>query len=249
MLLDVDVALRLDIGGELRIQELAFETDQPIDNLRIRFSGGRTAFLQIKRSISLSALPESDFVKTIDQFLRQYLAKPYNDDVYILATSSDASNKIVRELRKILGSIRLNDVGFNDNPLSKTEQKTLATYREVVNSLFNAVNNREMTDIEFLDFSSHIYINILDVEHDMPLEKAAIVLLSKESTVNPRLLWALLIQSSLHYASERLSVTPKSLSQNIAKYLRHENGGESPIAPDEVAISIMLGGEIAAGRT
>ena len=116
-----DISEFIDLPDSLKVCEVAFETNKPIDDLQVKFHDGNTAYLQIKRSLTLSDQSQSDFYKTVEQFVSEYSAKPNSHNKYIIATSSDTSSKIKKDLRKILESMRLNDRSFSQNPFNNSE--------------------------------------------------------------------------------------------------------------------------------
>lgn len=84
----------------------------------------------------------------------------------------------------------------------------------------------------------------------MPLEKAAILLLSKEAAINPKLLWALLIKNCLYYASERLSINKEGLRETLGKYLNDSfsiqlDNGSLDEEIKKIAIDVL---DIASGK-
>lgn len=211
----------VDLPDSLKVREVAFETNTPIDDLQINFHNGNKAYLQIKRSLALSDQNQSDFYKTIEQFVSEYSEKPNSQDIYIITTSSDTSPKIKKDLRKIFESMRLNDQGFSQNPLNKSEINTVETYTNVVKSLFHA-HEITYSNEELVKFSKKIYILIFDIGTAMPDEKVALTLLRNSSIVNPRLIWATLIQKCLYYATQRLSVDKNGIQNELRDYLLSE---------------------------
>jgi hypothetical protein len=223
LLLESDVSSQLELEDINIIIEIAFEISEYIDDLKLSFRDDFEAFLQIKRNVSLSTSTSSDFVKTIKQFVSQYLQNPCEKHFYILVTSSTSSSKVTRELRKILESIRLNDENFSNNPLNRSEKKTFQKYQQVVKQQYSEVSGSEMKDVDFVNFSKKVYVSLLDVETGSALEKVAILLLNRETIVNPELIWGLLIKNSLHYASKRLSLNHQGLKSSLKRYLKNNN--------------------------
>lgn len=216
-----DLAEYVDLPSSLKVNEVAFETNTPIDDLQVNFHNSNKAYLQIKRSLALSDQNQSDFYKTIEQFVSEYSEKPNSQDIYIITTSSDTSSKIKKDLRKIFESMRLNNQGFSQNPLNNSEMNTVETYTNVVKSLFHT-HKIKYSDEELVKFSKKIYILIFDIGTAMPHETAALTLLRKNSIVNPRLIWATLIEKCLHYATQRLSVDKNGIQNELRDYLLSE---------------------------
>lgn len=206
-----------EIGELGDIDELRFETQNPIDDLVVKFQE-KNIYCQIKRSVNLSTSKASDFYRTLSQFVDQYL-EGSQSDYFLLATSSKSSSKIVRELRKIISSMRLNDTGFAENPLNKSERSILETYKHVVGKIYKIKSGKDLTDDEFLEFSKRVIIEVFDIEDGSALDKSAVTLLATISDVNPRLIWGSLITNSLSLASKRMSINTDGIFGVIGRYL------------------------------
>lgn len=239
-----DITEFIDLPDGLKVREVAFETNTPIDDLQVNFHNGNKAYLQIKRSLTLSDQNQSDFYKTIEQFVSEYSEKPNSQDIYIITTSSDTSSKIKKDLRKILESMRLNNQGFSQNPLNNSEINALETYTNVVKSLFHA-HGITYSNEELAKFSKKIYILIFDIGTAMPHETVALTLLRKNSIVNPRLLWATLIQKCLYFATQRLSVNRNGIENELSDYLLSEKDNNRSLEiPHTNFFKVQMGGEI-----
>ena len=247
LLLDVELLLRVEGYVGLKPKEVAYETDQPIDDMRVRFEDESVIFFQAKRTIDLSRRPESEFYKVIDQFIDQYTSNLNLKNAYVLATSSAASSRIVHELNKILESMRLNDQNFSANPLTKNEQDTLQTYQTIVSDVYRDRMGCAISDEQFIDFSSRVFVRRVDVEADMPDERVALILLASRCKVKPQLVWSQLITNSLSYASARLSVNRDGLLHSFSEFLREAEPTSHPMAEDQF-FSIVTKGESVYGR-
>ena len=62
------------IGPESVADYARFETSEPVDDLLVGSVDGRHAFVQAKRTLTLSSAADSEFASVIDQFVRQYLS-------------------------------------------------------------------------------------------------------------------------------------------------------------------------------
>jgi hypothetical protein len=70
LLFNYDISCTLDLPVSSYIKEIAFETAENIDDLRIQLTHQNNIYLQIKRSLNLSTSTTSDFYKTIKQFVK-----------------------------------------------------------------------------------------------------------------------------------------------------------------------------------
>ncbi len=136
LLFNHDVSNTLDLPETSYIKDIAFETAENIDDLRLQLTNQNNIYLQIKRSLNLSTSTNSDFYKTIKQFVKQFVLNMYSKDIFMLITSSDSSSKILRDLVKIFSSARLNDEKYTQNPLSKSERDTYEKYLQIAKDIF-----------------------------------------------------------------------------------------------------------------
>ncbi len=220
LLFNHDISSGLDLPEPSYIKEIAYETAESIDDLRLQLTNQNSIYLQIKRALSLSTSTNSDFYKTIKQFVKQFVLNKSSKDIFMLITSSDSSSKILRDLVKILGSTRLNDENYIQNPLSKSEHDTYEKYQQVAKDIFKEQTTRDMTPEEFTEFSKKVFIASFDIEEGKTLEKSVIIFLLDKTLISPELFWGLLIKNSLIYSSKRLSLNKEGLKEAVKKYLK-----------------------------
>lgn len=219
------VAGSLGLSSDLAITSISYETAECIDDLKLVCSNGQLRYLQIKRRLSLSSSDQSDFYKTIDQFVRQYLLRKGFETGYILVTSPDSSGAIIKTLKKLTEAHRLNPAAIEENPLSKEEERIFTVYKTLVLNIYKVRSSHEMTTDDFIEFTKRVCIVVLDVESGGVHESVALTLLSSRTRVSPELVWSLLIQRSLHYAKNRLSITFEGLLESLADYLDKTRDG------------------------
>lgn len=215
---DFDLSRSFGVTEQLEIESTHFETDDPIDDLKIKCKSC-ILFLQIKRSLSLQIEEGTDFYKTLDQFVVQYFKKITDREYYILVTSSNSSGSIINELSKITESIRLNDEAFNDNPLNKSEKETLNKFRTLFFLLFKKNSEKNASEKDFIAFSKRIFISVIDIESGRPNEQVAIILLTGKKLVDSELVWNTLIANCLEYARKRQSVDRKAIENILKRYI------------------------------
>ncbi|MEB8796656.1 hypothetical protein [Bacillus cereus] len=220
MVMDMDLANSIDIKENTYIEKVAFETRDIIDDLVVTTKDNKKLFFQMKRTASLTKSEDSDFYKAINQFVKQYIQEDKSLNNYILVTTSNTSNPIKNDLRKILESIRLNPLSFIENPLNKGEKSVFDRFKNLIREIYKKVTDEEMSDQQFLDFSSKMIISILDIEDGMTFEKSVLIALSsKLNTVSPQFFWSFLISTSLSFASSRMSVLCKELKDKWKEYI------------------------------
>lgn len=216
-LLDNDISIFLNYPQfqNKKIDTLQLEGTDKIDDLIMTLENKHKIFFQIKRTINLSDSKESDFYKTIDQFIKQYLNNA-NNESYILCTTSYSSARITRELKKLTDSIRLNNSSFESNPFNLEEQKIITKYEKIVKKLFKQYTKRDMANSEYIEFTKKVYILSFD---NTPMEMAIFALMVSKISVTPSSLWELLISNCLQYASQRMSLSRQNILEIYEDYL------------------------------
>lgn len=109
----------LDLPANVTPVELGLETSAPVDDVLVSTSAGGHCFLQVKRSVSLSKLPESPFGAVLDQFVRLWIAchagggsrswqRPLDPtrDRLILVAGGNRSQALISALSPMLRRIR-----------------------------------------------------------------------------------------------------------------------------------------------
>jgi len=145
MLFDLKSLVPIGVEGEYEFLEISFETASSIDDIEV-ITKSLTLYIQAKRSINLSSSKTSEFVKVIRQFVNQYINSKGKKDKYLLVTTSDASAKIKKEVKKILESVRLNDTGFENNPLNKSEKETYEKIRQSVFLAYSESSGKTLSE-------------------------------------------------------------------------------------------------------
>ncbi|MCV6606791.1 MAG: hypothetical protein OIF32_01140 [Campylobacterales bacterium] len=208
----------ISIFNERTITSLQLEGIDKIDDLIINLDDKQKLFFQIKRNVNLSDSKQSDFFKTLDQFIQQFLNNQ-NNESYFLVTTSYSSSKITRNLKKILDSTRLNSSNINLNVLNGADKESLNKYKKVVKNTFKKYTTRDITDKEFLEFSKRIFIMDFDIEENSSMERVVLSLMANKITINPSILWDMFISNCLRYASQRMTVSFESSQKIYNDYL------------------------------
>ncbi len=215
---DFDLSPVFGMNNSLKINTVHFETDEPIDDLKIVCVDYKL-LLQIKRSLTFQTDENSEFYKTLMQFINQYINKSRNE-AYILVTSPQTSRTITQDFNKIIESIRLNDESFKDNPLNKSEKETYIKYKDLFYLIYEEKTKSKPTERDFIDFSKNVFISVVDIEKGRPNEQVALLLLKSMNLVDPNLLWGTLITNSLEYARNRQSLNKPALDSLLNRYIK-----------------------------
>ncbi len=218
---DFDLSSTLRIDEKLEIESVHFETDDPIDDLKLICKNCKV-FLQIKRALSFQTDGGTDFYSVIDQFIAQFVKKEKSKEYYVLATSTNSSNAIIQELSKITESIRLNDHTYKDNPLNKSEKITFDKYEKLFYEIFLLRTRKNATENDFIAFSQRFHIAVIEIEEGRPNEQVAKILLSGKNFLDTHLVWSVLIANSLEYARKRQSVNKQAIEKILQRYIKVE---------------------------
>jgi hypothetical protein len=240
-----DISVYFPLDNIFLIKKVFFETDSPIDDLTLESENNIKLFLQIKRSISLSTNAESEFVKTITQFVEEFSKNESTPNFWALITSSNASGKITNDLKKISDALRINIDAFSDNPLNESEKDTLQKVKTACATAYYTTNKKVLDDTTFIKFFKKLIIVVLDIETGYPIEIASIILLRSLRFDNPELIWSILIKNSLYYATNRMSISKDTLINTFNKYLSKESQGV--LYGDSLKTNIISQGQLSVG--
>lgn len=169
----------LQIEGRRQVTALRFETADAIDDLVLETDAGRI-YVQAKRTISFSTRNDSELSSVIDQFVQQFVSNFDVRDAYVLATTSAASSRITKELRKLTEALRLNEAGAAANPLTKAEVDVQEGVRELIRLSYRSVKQREPEPAQISDIFARIRVGVLDLEADEAGAGVATITLPKE---------------------------------------------------------------------
>lgn len=223
---DISIFVNHPTFKDKKIENLQLEGTDKIDDLIILLNDNHKLFFQIKRSVNLSDSKQSDFYKTIDQFIQQFLNYSTKES-FLLVTTSYSSSKITRDLKKIIDTIRLNNSILFLNSLNKSEQESFSKYNKVVKYLFKKYTKRDILESEFIDFSKKIFILNFDIEENSTMEKAVFSLMSNNVIINPTILWDILISHCLKYASQRMTISYINCKEIYKDYLITKNSNKN----------------------
>ena len=197
-----DLAMLGEMWHGCTVTSLRFETGDPIDDLVV-VTDGPTAYVQAKRTLSLSDATASDYSSVLAQFVGQFLVSADPDgERYVIATTYSASSRIRTTLRKLVKAARSNADGYAANPLTKVEIEVQRTTETLLNRHCQAQAGRPMTSGERLRFWRLMDVAVLDVTAGGASEAAAIAALGPGG----RQTWSTLVTLGLEMATERLSI-------------------------------------------
>jgi hypothetical protein len=246
---EFDVSTYFDqIDEKLVIDKIHFETDKPIDDINLLCKNNKKVFLQIKRSLSLSVRENSDFYKTILQFVKEFIKSEFEDTFYGIITTSDASSKITNDLKKFVLSAKLNTDFLTSNPLNESEKECLEKINILFNQLYLIEKKQNANEEKFKSFLKKIFIGVIDVETGHTVEIASFMLLRSVGFKNPEIIWSILIKNSLLYSSQRLSLDRTKLIEIFNRYLENNGKSKEEIGVDLFKTQIISQGEFSTAK-
>jgi hypothetical protein len=244
---DISIFLNYQQFQNRKINLLLLEGTDHIDDLVITLDDHHKIYFQIKRTLNLSDSKQSDFYKTIDQFIQQYLNRKSNES-YFLVTSSYSSTKVTRELKKLLDSVRLNSTSISSNSLNLSEKNVYEKYEKLVKKLFKHYTKRDMQANEYIEFTKKVYILPFDIEHNSSMEMVISALMKSKVKVNPSMFWELLISNCLRYASQRMSLNRQDIQAIYNDYLIQEAQKKLTDELDAFLIPTFEDANVASGK-
>jgi hypothetical protein len=237
----------LGLLRESDVRELQFESQAEIDDL-VLVTQGRSIFVQTKRSLSFSDAIDSKFSSVLRQFVRQSLIGGNQNDAYVIATTPHASGRIIRDLRKLTDAVRFNETGSRKNPMTKLEQRVLATTRTLLAHHFEVEQGTRASEGWLDGVFARIYVAPLSVEKGGAHEATAFAWLAARSAIDYRTLWAFLLTLAMSLAARRLSIDRSALDQRVSHYLKQANDParqtESRILKIQLITPLSVGREI-----
>lgn len=218
MALQRDCATTLEsTNGDKILQKVAFETDDDVDDIVLTHEDSKT-YLQAKRKLSLSDRDNSDFFKTIDQFVRQDRISQNSKDSYVLVTSHDTSEPIKKHLKKVVNSVRLSSNSIEENPITKSELAAYGKLKRCIDKSFIKNGFGKPTKIELEKLIKKIHIVFLDIEKNGISEKSFLESLLNKFTIEPSVIWNLVIAQALDLAKNKQSVDVDGIDNLLSKF-------------------------------
>ncbi|MFI5830056.1 hypothetical protein ACIA6C_22890 [Streptomyces sp. NPDC051578] len=242
----------LGFGSGMQVDELRFETEDQIDDLVLVGPAGRH-FVQAKNTISVSGDPTSEFGSVLAQFVGQYVSDNRPGDVYVLATSIEASSRVRKVLRKLTESARLDQSDSRGIPLTVEERDVLEKTEGIIRHHHEALAGDAISPEGVQRVLARIRICSLDIREGGSLEAAALLLLSSKATVPPRLLWGGLVALAVSLARDRLSISTAGLQDRMGMYVSERPGDrdnkELKLFTEDLLAGLSYGREIVLARS
>lgn len=244
-LIEGDDLAALSLGAGQKLRSIHLETAQAIDDIVLRGDQFRV-LIQAKRSVSMSEALDSPFSKAIAQFVHHHETDGQPGDRYALATARRSSERVTFDLRKLTESVRLNAQALVSDPLTEAEQEVLGKTRTLISHHLRELRQSAVKDEEIDEILRCIWILPLDLEAGGSEEALALVLLRSRSVVEPKLVWASLLELASTLAGRRGSVDLAGLRERVGHLIKPE--GEKKVAEDEFRLQVEQMNSVAAGK-
>jgi hypothetical protein len=201
VLAEANAAPPWSLPASTTFETIRCEQNQPVDDLLVGTNASGFAYLQCKRSLSLSADAASEFFSVIDQFVRQFLAcrggstngsawpRPadVSRDRFVLVVGPTASGTIRNDLAAVLNQLRglptmqpLMEAANNEG-----ETGALSTCNSHVQVVWRKATGAAPTEAEVRAVLQLVYVQTLDVEHDGAAELEAKTILRGHVVAQP----------------------------------------------------------------
>lgn len=225
MALDLDCSRILDRTETTKVIQVSFESDDEIDDIVLTHDKSKS-YLQVKRKLSLSDNKQSEFYKTIEQFVRQHKISQNKEDCFCIVTSRDSSRRILSELKKITKSSRLAQDYLSSSPLSQSERLVLDTVYKCINKAYADNNLKHPTDLDRKNLLAKFHIIELDIESGGVYENAFLTSIASNLSTKPDLIWNMIISKTLDWSKKRSSVDILGIKSQLNQFINN-NSDES----------------------
>lgn len=173
----------------------------------------------MKRGISLSEDPNSDFFGVCKQFVNQYICNNPEDFAYVLTTSNNASKQVTEKLRRILDSIRTAQSLSIVDDFNDKEKDAFDKIRNNISNIYYEITGKGISEGDLQKILKRVYVEVFDVEKGQSYEKIIKTILYSNFVVSVDLFWSTLISLALSFASNRQIITRDKLYKDLQIYL------------------------------
>ncbi len=205
-------------GLNAPVASIAYEASEHVDDLIVATDAGCTAYVQVKRTVSLSTVRHrvgrlTPLASAVDQFVRQFVqGKTPSEGVedlsdpthgrFVLAVGTGAFNTIRVTLREALERVRAHsgdDLTYDG--LSKSNREALEVVTKHVWASWREETGFDPEDHDIHELLSLVHVATIDVGKDERDEQVAKGILRRsvlESPDQAGAAWSVLISESLH---------------------------------------------------
>lgn len=218
MLLKRDLSSMFGLNETFIIDTIQYEAKAYVDDLILN-SNNHTVFCQFKRSISLSESESSDFYKTLQQFINQFVSNVEEKATFALITSTRGSSKIRLTLKKYVESAILDELNFEKLPYNEIELDTIRMFKRIVGKILSDNIGPNYHPTLYVKFLKKIKIISMDLEEGESVEREVYSILLNKTKLPEKFLWRDLISFSLSMSKDRKSVNFNGATSRFKHFL------------------------------
>lgn len=194
------------------------EGSTEIDDLILSFENGYKFYYQIKRTINFSTLPNSEFYKVMSQFVKQFISDESNSR-YILATTTNASKKLIDHLKKMLEGIRFSSIEDSLAQFNKSDKKLWEEFKLICETIYSNITSNVLTEESLTKLIERIHVETFDIEDGDNYENLVYLFINNNTDFNSKLLWNTMIKFALTLATNRRSINVQKIKKEFDLYL------------------------------
>ncbi len=210
------IAEKIDCPNAFFVESLFCEAPVAVDDTIAESNDGDVSYWQAKHTINFSEAPSSDFRKTIDQFVDQFVAgksgtsrfeRPLDSqrDRFILVTSSSASGTITGTIRKALKKLAAVPIGMSRTKyLTTTERSYIAKIEKAIRARFKLLKfSPDAADLQtILSLTRIVILDLDDDQTDYEYCEDLLTQLVVSSPQQAKAALSILFQKSMTYAKQ-----------------------------------------------
>lgn len=216
LLAEEDVEAPFGLKGP--VARIACETSEPVDDLLVTADSGCVAFVQAKRTVSLSRDPRKALALALDQFVRQFLvaraavggvedSPDAADDRFVLAVGASAPATIRVTLREALERVRAHPGDeFPSDGLGRAREHALNVVATHIQTSWCAVTGTDPGEGDVRKLLNLVYVETVEVGDGERDERSAKHILRSDVLESPKQAakaWSVLIKEGVRLIQTR----------------------------------------------
>ena len=211
--------------GAVRVKELRFETEAPLDDILIATDEDGYVFTQAKTSLTLAKKLDSDLGKTTEQIVRQWIACSGGDgslgwnrplvagrDLFLIAVGPDAAGTVAKDLALGLSRRRRK---ATDETTPASEKKALESFKTLLQLAWEEIVGGPATaeDIaQLLDFTTVVQFHTDGADRNVAVEILRSALLQPDDAPSA---FDVLGAICERHMTERTGADPQALRRDL----------------------------------
>ncbi len=211
--------------GAVRIKELRFEAEAPLDDIMIATDADGYVFTQVKTSLTLAKKLDSELGKTAEQIVRQWIACSGGDgslawnrpvvagrDSFLIAVGPGATGTVAKDLAQGLSRRRRK---ATDETTPADEKKALETFTALLQLAWEEVVGSHATAediVRLLDFTAIVQFDTNGADRNVAVEILRSALLQPDDAPSA---FDVLGSICEKHMAERTGADPQALRRDL----------------------------------